>query len=172
MLFRSPRPPGAVPPLKENADSTKPLPVRERLEAHRADASCAVCHRMMDPIGFSLENFDAVGVWRIHDTGFPIDPTGNMVDGTKLDGPLSLRRALVGHSEAFIRTFTEKLLTYALGRGIEYYDMPAVRAIDREAAGRNNRFSALVLAIVKSVPFQMRRAEESQPPAAGLVAGR
>jgi hypothetical protein len=95
-----------------------------------------------------------------------------MVDGTKLDGPVSLRNALVGHSGAFIRTFTEKLLTYALGRGIEYYDMPVVRAIDREAAGKNNRFSEFVLGIVKSVPFQMRRAEESQPPPAGLVARR
>ncbi|MGA3041743.1 MAG: DUF1592 domain-containing protein, partial [Bryobacteraceae bacterium] len=167
-----PRPPANVPPLKENADGAKPLPVRERLEAHRANAACAACHRMMDPIGFSLESFDAVGAWRIHDTGFPIDPTGQMVDGTKLDGPVSLRNALVGHSGAFIRTFTEKLLTYALGRGIEYYDMPVVRAIDREAAGKNNRFSEFVLGIVKSVPFQMRRAEESQPPPAGLVARR
>jgi hypothetical protein len=167
-----PRPPANVPPLKENAEGAQPLPVRERLEAHRANAACAACHRMMDPIGFSLENFDAVGAWRIHDTGFPIDPTGQLVDGTKLDGPVSLRRALTGHSDAFIRTFTEKLLTYSLGRGIEYYDMPAVRAIDREAAGRNNRFSAFVLGIVKSVPFQTRRAEESQPPAANMVARR
>ena len=167
-----PRPPAVVPPLKENAEGTKPLSVRERLEAHRANATCAACHRMMDPIGFSLENFDAVGAWRIHDAGFPIDPAGQMVDGTKLDGPVALRRALVGHSDALIRTFTGKLLTYALGRGIEYYDMPVVRGIDREAAGRDNRFSAFVLGIVKSVPFQMRRADESEAPGAGLVASR
>jgi Protein of unknown function (DUF1592)/Protein of unknown function (DUF1588)/Protein of unknown function (DUF1585)/Protein of unknown function (DUF1587)/Protein of unknown function (DUF1595)/Cytochrome C oxidase, cbb3-type, subunit III len=158
-----PKPPANVPPLKENAEGTKALPVRARLEEHRSNPACAACHTMMDPIGFALENFDAVGAWRIHDSGADIDVSGQLVDGTKVDGPASLRQALVNHSDAFIRTFTEKLLTYALGRGLEYYDMPAVRAIDREAAGSGNHFSAIILGIVKSTPFQMRRAESEAP---------
>ena len=133
---------------------------RARLEEHRSNAVCAACHTMMDPIGFALENFDALGAWRWNDSGFPVDASGQLVDGTKVDGPASLREALVGHSDAFLRTFTEKLLTYALGRGIEYYDMPVVRAIDCEAARNDNRFSSFILAIVRSTPFRMRRAEE------------
>jgi hypothetical protein len=156
-----PKPPANVPPLKENTAGAKPLSVRARLEEHRSNATCAACHKMMDPIGFALENFDALGAWRWNDSGFPVNATGQLVDGTKVNGPARLRRALEGHSEAFIRNLTEKLLTYALGRGIEYYDKPAVRAIDREAAHNGNRFSSFVLGIVRSTPFQMRRAEES-----------
>lgn len=158
-----PKPPANVPPLKENAEGTKALPVRARLEEHRSNPVCAACHTMMDPIGFALENFDATGAWRIHDSGADIDASGQLVDGTKVNGPVSLREALVNHSDAFIRTFTEKLLTYALGRGLEAYDMPAVRAIDRQAALQNNRFSAIILGIVNSTPFQMRRAEDPDP---------
>jgi len=154
-----PQPPANVPPLKENAEGAKALPVRARLEEHRSNPVCASCHTMMDPIGFALENFDAVGAWRIHDSGADIDASGQLVDGTKVNGPASLRQALVTHSDAFIRTFTEKLLTYALGRGLEYYDMPAVRTIDREGAKNGNRFSSIILGIVNSTPFQMRRAE-------------
>ena len=132
-----PAPPPNVPPLKENADGLKPLPVRARLEEHRANPVCASCHTMMDPIGFALENFDAVGAWRTSDSGFPVDSVGQLVDGTKVNGPASLRVALANHSGAFIGTFTNKLLTYALGRGLEYYDMPTVRAIDREAASES-----------------------------------
>jgi len=154
-----PNPPANIPPLKENVEGSIPIPVRARLEEHRASAACASCHTMMDPIGFALENFDATGAWRISDSGFKVDPHGQLVDGTKVDGPESLRKALDNHSGAFIRTFTQKLLTYALGRGLEYYDMPAVRSIDREAAACDNKFSALILAIVKSAPFQMRQAE-------------
>jgi hypothetical protein len=157
-----PKPPADVPPLKENVAGAKALPVRHRLEEHRSNPACAGCHTMMDPIGFALENFDALGAWRRNDSGFPVDPTGQLVDGTKVNGPVSLRQALVARSDAFVRTFTEKLLTYALGRGIEYYDMPAVRAIDREAARNGNRFSAVILGIVKSAPFQQRRAEEDE----------
>jgi Protein of unknown function (DUF1592)/Protein of unknown function (DUF1588)/Protein of unknown function (DUF1585)/Protein of unknown function (DUF1587)/Protein of unknown function (DUF1595) len=157
-----PKPPADVPPLKENVAGAKPMPVRVRLEEHRRNPACAGCHTMMDPIGFALENFDALGAWRRNDSGFPVDPSGQLVDGTKIDGPVSLRKALVARSDAFIRTFTEKLLTYALGRGVEYYDMPAVRAIDREAARNGNRFSAVILGIVKSAPFQQRRAEEDK----------
>ena len=166
-----PNPPPNVPPLKENAEGAKPLPVRARLEEHRTNPACAGCHKMMDPIGLALENFDSVGAWRIHDNGFAVDPTGTLMDGTKVNGPLSLRQALVNHSDAFVRTFTEKLLTYALGRGVEYYDMPAVRAIDLEAAREGNRFSAFILGIVKSTPFQMRRTEEVEP-ATTSVAGQ
>ncbi len=163
-----PPPPPNVPALPENAESrtghvAKPLSVRERMEEHRANPNCAGCHKLMDPIGFSLENFDAVGVWRTNDSGFRIEASGQMFDGAKLDGPASLRQALVGHFDGFLSTFTENLLAYGLGRVLESYDMPVVRSIGREAARNNNRFSSFVLGIVKSTPFQMRRAEESEP---------
>ncbi len=158
-----PPPPANVPPLKENSVASRPLPVRLRLEEHRKNPACASCHTMMDPIGFALENFDGTGAWRIHDSGTDIDASGKLVDRTRVNGPVSLRQALVDHSDAFFRTFTEKLLTYALGRGIEYYDMPVVRAIDRQATRNENRFSSFVLGIVESAPFQMRRAEEPAP---------
>jgi hypothetical protein len=117
----------------------------------------------MDPIGFSLDNFDLIGTWRVSDSGEPIDATGQLVDGTKLDGPASLRKALMSRSDVFVGTVTEKLLTYATGRALKYYDMPVVRAIDRQAAQDDNRFSALIQGIVKSDPFQMRmKHSESQ----------
>jgi hypothetical protein len=130
--------------------------VRERLEAHRANPTCASCHRIMDPIGFALENFDLIGAWRETDAGVPIDATGELVDGTYLDGPAALREALLARSEAFVTTSTEKLMTYALGRAVEYYDMPTVRAIVRAAAEEDYRFSALVLGIVNSTPFRSK----------------
>ncbi len=154
-----PNPPPNVPPLPESAGDTKEVSVRVRMEAHRKNPTCAACHKMMDPIGFALDNFDGVGAWRTRDGLNAIDATGQMVDGTPLNGPISLRVALLTHRDAFIRTFTEKLLTYGLGRGVEYYDLPAVRAIDRDAAREGDHFSAFILGIVKSVPFQMRRAE-------------
>ncbi len=161
-----PPPPPNVPALPENADLrtghvAKPLSVRERLEEHRKNAVCAACHRMMDPIGFSLENFDAIGVWRTNDSGFRIDPSGKMFDGAKLDGPVSLRQAILNHSDVFLGNFAENLLSYGIGRVIEPSDMPVVRSVAREAGRNNNHFSSFVLAIVKSTPFQMRRAEES-----------
>ena len=110
----------------------------------------------MDPIGFSLENFDLIGKWRTTDGGVPIDASGQMVDGTKLSGPASLREALLSRSDVFVSTVTEKLMTYAMGRGLKYYDMPVVRAIAREAGRNDNRFSSIVLGIVKSDPFQMK----------------
>jgi hypothetical protein len=164
-----PNPPPNVPALKENSDArtgqvlSKPLSVRERMEEHRADPACAACHKMMDPIGFALENFDAVGVWRTNDGAFQIDASDKMFDGAKLDGPASLRQAILNHSDSYVGTFTENLLAYGMGRVMETYDMPVVRAIRREAARKNNRFSSFVLGIVKSAPFQMRRAEESEP---------
>ncbi|HTP31182.1 MAG TPA: DUF1592 domain-containing protein [Candidatus Acidoferrales bacterium] len=161
-----PPPPPNVPALPENADLrtghvAKPLSVRERLEEHRKNPTCAGCHQLMDPIGFALENFDAVGVWRTNDSGFKIDPSGKMFDGAKLSGPVSLRQAVLNHSDAFLGTFTENLLAYGLGRVPESFDMPVVRAIGRDAARTGNRFSSYILGVVKSTPFQMRRAEEA-----------
>jgi hypothetical protein len=155
-----PAPPPNVPTL-ESTDSGKILSVRERLEAHRKNPVCAACHQLMDPIGFSLENFDAVGVWRTKDSGFRVDSSGQMFDGTKLEGPVSLRRAILNHSERFISAFTESLMAYGLGRVVDYRDMPVVRAIDREAAKREYRFTSFIMGIVNSTPFQMRMAEDT-----------
>ena len=130
--------------------------VRERLEAHRENAVCASCHQIMDPIGFALENFDLIGAWRETDGGAPINATAELVDGTQVDGPVALREALLDRSDAFVTTATEKLMTYALGRPVEYHDMPTVRAIVREAAEQDHRFSALVLGIVRSAPFKSK----------------
>ena len=166
-----PPPPPNVPQFKEDAHGEELLSVRERLEQHWKDPGCAGCHKMMDPIGFSLENFDAVGGWRASDNGFEIDASGQLVDGTRVDGPASLRQALLRQSETYIRTFAEKLLIYALGRGVEYYDMPVIRSIAREAGQNDNRFSSFVLGIVKSTPFQMRRAEATQSAMQGPAVG-
>ena len=158
-----PPPPPDIPLLKEAADLAKPVPVRERLEEHRKNPACASCHKMMDPIGFALENYDAVGAWRVNDSGFPIDPAGTMYDGAKLNGPVSLREALLKHSDSFYGTFSENLLAYGLGRVIDYNDMPFVRGVEHEALRGNNRFSAFVLGVVKSPAFQMRRVEDADP---------
>jgi mono/diheme cytochrome c family protein len=152
-----PNPPANVPPLKENDNKDiAALPLRQRMEQHRTNAVCAGCHRMMDPIGFSLENFDAVGRWRTRDGSSLIDASGELVDGTKVDGPASLRQGLLRYSDQFVRTFTTKLITYGLGRGLQYQDMPLVRSIVRDAARNNYRVSSIILGIVKSAPFQMR----------------
>jgi hypothetical protein len=161
-----PAPPANVPPLMENVDNQKALSVRERLAEHRKSSACSSCHNMMDPIGLSLENFDAVGLWRSKDSGFPVDPSGQLYDGTKLDGPVSLRNAILGHTDSFIGSFTENLLAYGLGRLIDYQDMPTVRSIVRDAAKNNNRFSSFILGVVKSTPFQMRKADDSVTTAA------
>jgi hypothetical protein len=158
-----PAPPANVPPLNENPQRQgKVLTMRERMEEHRANPACANCHKLMDPIGLSMENFDAIGAWRNRDgstvtnLGTPIDASGELMDGTKVDGVVALRKALVRDPEVFASTVTEKLLIYALGRGLAHYDMPALRAIVRDAAKQNYRFSALILGIVKSTPFQKR----------------
>ncbi len=159
----APLPPPNVPPLKENEGAPQPASLRARMEAHRNNPTCAACHKIMDPIGFSLDNFDLIGTWRSSDSGQPIDATGQLVDGTKLDGPASLREALLSRSDVFVETATEKLLTYATGRALKYYDMPAVRAIVAQAAKDNDRFSALIQGIVHSDPFQKRmKPEESR----------
>ena len=153
-----------VPPPPPNANTNldesklgKTTTVREMLEQHRANPVCASCHARMDPIGFSLENFDALGQWRTTDGDAAIDATGVLLDGTKVDGPAALRRALVARKEQFVRTVTGKLLTYAVGREMQYSDAPAIRAIVRAAAADDYRWSSTILAIVKSPPFQMRR---------------
>jgi cytochrome c5 len=154
-----PPPPASVPPFPENEEGAKPRPIREILEEHRKNPACAACHAVMDPLGFSLENFDATGEWRTKDKSGPIDPSGVLADGTKVDGPLALRQALLKRPERFVDTMTEKLLTYALGRGLEYYDMPVVRTVVRDAAKQDYKFSAVIFNIVKSTPFQMKRAQ-------------
>jgi len=153
----APTPPPDVETTLEGDDgATVAMTVRERLEAHRANPVCASCHAIMDPIGFSLENFDLIGAWRDTDGGQPIDTQGVLTDGTVLNGPAALREALLARPEAFVTTATEKLLTYALGRGIEYYDMPAIRAIVSQAATEDFRFSALILGVVESEAFGTR----------------
>ena len=156
-------PPPNVPELKENAEGGKPLSLRERMEAHRANPVCAGCHKIMDPIGFALENFDAVGQWRTTDDGATIDPSGTLFNGAKINGPADLRRVLLSRPETFVGVMTEKFLTYALGRGLEYYDLPAVRIIVNDAGARQFRFSSLVLGIVQSAPFQMKIKKSSSP---------
>ncbi len=150
-----PAPPANIPPL----DDTKlEGTLRQRMEQHRKNATCAVCHSVMDPLGFSLENFSPLGQWRTTDGGFPVDAAGAMPDGRKFEGVDGLREALLAKPDLFITTLTEKLMIYALGRGIEPSDMPAVRGITREAARDGQRFSTLILGLVRSVPFQMRSA--------------
>jgi cytochrome c5 len=153
-----PAPPPNVPLLESSNKEGKPLTVREMLEMHRANPTCASCHKSMDPLGLSLENFDAIGQWRTTDSGRAIDASGVLLDGTKVDGPRELRQALMAKKTQFATAVTGKMLTYALGRGLEYYDAPAVRAIDRVAAADEYRWSSLILATVKSAPFQMRTA--------------
>ena len=157
-----PPPPPDVPPLKENESGQKPKTMRELMSQHRASPACAACHRLMDPIGFALENFDAVGAWRTSEPGGPIDASAELPDGARVDGVAALREAIVRRPDVFTTTMTEKLLTYGLGRGLSYRDMPAVRGIVREAAAHDYRFSSIVLGIVGSRPFQ-RKMAEGQP---------
>ena len=152
-----PPPPPNVPELAETPTSGRTLSMRERLAGHRANAACASCHRLMDPVGFALENYDAVGRWRTTEGGVPIDASATLFDGTEVDGVAGLQAALLARPELFVTTVTEKLLTFATGRGVEYYDAPAVRRILREAEADDFSFSALILGVVKSTPFQMRR---------------
>ena len=155
-----PPPPPNVPSLKErSAGDGHVQTMRQRMEEHRDNPVCSACHKVMDPIGFSLENFDGLGKWRTSDGNVPIDPSGQLPDGSKFEGPAGLRKALLARSDQFVNTLTEKLLMYALGRGVEYYDAPAVRKIMRDAAANNYRWSSLVIGIVKSAPFQMRRSQ-------------
>ncbi|HTX25208.1 MAG TPA: DUF1592 domain-containing protein [Steroidobacteraceae bacterium] len=158
-------PPPAIPALIENVPGGRQLTIRQRMEMHRRQPSCNACHGIMDPMGLAMENFDAMGGWQVkdRDTGLPIDPQGRMADGTMLDGPVDLRRALTRDSQQLVHTITEKLMTFALGRTLNYQDMPTVRAIVRNAARDDDRFSAIVLGIVESRQFE----EQHAPGAAG-----
>jgi hypothetical protein len=161
----APPPPDVEALLQDNEVGSKVFKsVRERLEAHRAQPRCNACHGLLDPLGFALENFDAVGTWRNVETfaGTKVDTTGVLPDGTKLNGPDDLRNALLKKPEQFVQTFTQKLMTYGLGRTVEFYDMPAIRAIVRSAAKDNYRFSSIVMGIVRSGAFQMQVAEEEK----------
>ncbi len=152
-------PPDNVPALADNNGAAEPKSVRERLELHRANPACASCHRMMDPPGFALEHFDAIGRWRATDAdGAPVDAVGALADGTEVDGPAALRRAVLAYETSFVRTVTEKLLTYAVGRRMVAADQPAIRKIVADAAD-DYRWSSIILGVVESVPFQMRRSE-------------
>jgi hypothetical protein len=154
-----PPPPPTVPALKENAGIGKVVSMRQRMAEHRANPACSGCHQLMDPIGFALENYDAVGRWRDAEGGKPIDASGGLPDGSKFEGASGLQRALLSRPEVFTTTFTAKLLTYALGRGVEYYDAPSVRAIVRQAQANDFRFSSFIVGIAGSTPFQMRRSQ-------------
>jgi hypothetical protein len=156
-----PLPPPNVPSLEDSGGKVTHT-IRQKMEQHRSNPVCASCHKIMDPIGFSLENFDLTGKWRTTDGGEPIDASGQLVDGTKLDGAASLREALVSRSDVFASTLTEKLMTYAIGRGVKYYDMPVVRQVTREAAQNDYRFSSIVMGIVQSAPFQMKMKAEDK----------
>ena len=159
--FSPPPPPPNVPAFDSSKahDGARLLTVRERMEEHRSNPVCRSCHRVIDPIGLALENYDVTGAWRIRDNGSPVDASGELYDGTPLGGPLGLRQALLKHQDVVLRTFTENLMAYALGRRIEYYDMPEVRAVVRGAAAHDNHFSAFVLGIVTSPAFRMSTAE-------------
>jgi Protein of unknown function (DUF1592)/Protein of unknown function (DUF1588)/Protein of unknown function (DUF1587)/Protein of unknown function (DUF1585)/Protein of unknown function (DUF1595) len=156
-----PPPPPNVPSLKDDATAQK-LTMRQRMEQHRANPTCAACHRKMDPLGFALENFDGLGAWRVSTApgSGPIDASGAMPDGTAFNGPAGLRDVLLKKQDMFVETFTERLLTYALGRGVEEYDHAALRKIVREAAADHQKWSSIILGIVNSTPFQMRRASD------------
>ena len=156
MGYPAPAPPPNVPALTENAKGQAPKSVRERMEQHRKNAVCASCHAVMDPIGFSLDQFDAIGRWRTTENGVSVDASGALPDGRKIDGVVGLRGLLLNRREQFVRTVTEKLLIYGLGRGAEFYDMPTIRQIARDAAGREYTWSSVILGIVNSRPFQMR----------------
>jgi len=154
-----PAPPPNVPTLEEtkSVDAGKTLSVRERMEEHRKNPACTSCHKVIDPLGLALENFDVTGVWRIKDNGVPVDPAGDLFDGTKLDGPIALRNALLKHQDVIMLSFTESLMTYALGRRVEPYDMPSVRAIARDAKRNNYRFSSFISGVANSAAFRMSR---------------
>ncbi|PYR21498.1 MAG: hypothetical protein DMF94_07910 [Acidobacteria bacterium] len=156
-----PPPPPNVPSLKDDA-TTQKLTMRQRMEQHRASPTCAACHRLMDPVGFALENYDGLGGWRVSTApgSGPIDSSGALPDGTSFNGPAGLRDVLMKKRDLFVETFTERLLTYALGRGLEEYDQPVIRKITRDAAADDQKWSSIILGIVKSTPFQMRRVSD------------
>ena len=144
--------------------------MRQKMLQHRVRADCIQCHALMDPIGFALENFDGVGLWRTDEDGTPVDASAKVFDGTAIDGPAALRKWLLEYADQFVEVVAEKLLTYALGRGVEYQDMPLVRSIARDAKRSDNRFSALVLGVVNSTPFQVNMKVQERPVPSHTVA--
>jgi hypothetical protein len=164
LLGTTPPPPPPNVPAFDDTKATsggKNLTTRERMEEHRKNPACTSCHKVIDPLGLALENFDATGAWRIKDNEVPVDSTGDLYDGTKMEGPAGLRQAMLKHSDVFLLSFTESLMTYALGRRVEYTDMPAVRAIVRDAGKSNNRLSSFVLGVVDSAAFRMAKAPDT-----------
>jgi hypothetical protein len=155
-----PPPPPDVAALPDRGEGGKVASVRERLEQHRKNPVCSTCHAPMDPLGFALENFDAIGGWRSTEAGSAIDASGALPNGSKFEGPAGLREVLLRQRGQFVRTVTEKLTMYALGRGVEYYDLPVIRQITRGAAPNDYRWSSIIIGIVKSTPFQMRRSQD------------
>ena len=153
-------PPGVDTNLEKDPEAVKATSLRQRLEAHRANPVCASCHKIMDPIGFALENFDLIGAWRERDGRTPVDSSGQLVDGTKLSGPVDLRQALLSAGDAFVTTATEKLLTYALGRPVPY--VTTCRRCARSSGGAEQFYRSLVLGVVESEPFQMQANPESR----------
>jgi hypothetical protein len=171
----TPPPPPDVPSLPERGEGGKPASVRDRLELHRKNPACSVCHSQMDPLGFALENFDAIGTWRTIGEGrSPIDASASLPSGTTFMGLNGLRTVLLSRRDQFVRTVTEKLLMYALGRPIKYYDLPVTRKVVRDAAASDYRWSAIVEGIVTSAPFQLRESDpgESSPAAATVAFAR
>jgi hypothetical protein len=154
-----PPPPPGIPDLEETKGSEggKMLTTRERMEAHRTSPTCNSCHRFMDPIGLALDNYDVTGRWRIRENGMPLDTRGEFYDGTQVSSPVELQEALLKRPEPLVRTFTENLMAYALGRRVEYYDQPTVRSVTRDAAADGYRMSAFILGVVKSDAFQIQR---------------
>jgi mono/diheme cytochrome c family protein len=169
-----PPPPPNVPALEDTKATVgaKMLSVRERMEEHRKNPACTSCHKVIDPLGLALENYDVTGRWRIKDSGVPVDPNGDLYDGTRMEGAPGLRAALLKHKDAVFLSFTESLMTYALGRRIEHFDMPSVRAIVRDAERNDNRLSSFILGVVKSPAFQMSKADDALTTTASVSAPR
>jgi hypothetical protein len=147
-----------VPSLDDVKTVKRNAPIRERLAEHRKNPTCAGCHKLTDPVGFALENYDAVGRWRTTEAGDPIDASGTLYDGTDFRGVEGLQKAILNRPELFVTTLSEKLLTFAIGRGVAYYDAPALRKIVRDASAQDYHFSSIVMGIVNSTPFRMRKA--------------
>ncbi len=171
-----PPPPPNVPALDDTKDvkGGRTLSIRERMEEHRKNPACTSCHKVIDPLGLALENFDVTGAWRIKDNEVPVDPVGVLYDGMRLDGPVALRAALKAHQDAVLLSFTEALMTYATGRRVEPFDMPAIRRVIRDAAAQDYKVTAFVHGVVASQAFRMSRAEvpESTTTAAPAAGGR
>lgn len=159
LLGTPPPPPPANVPALNDANVGSAASLRERMEQHRKDPHCSVCHNQMDPIGFGLESYDATGAWRTKEGKFTIDTSGTLPDGRSFEGAKDLKQILKAQSDAFTRNLTEKMLTYALGRGLERYDTTTVNEISKQVAANNYRFSTLVLGVIDSKPFQMRSGE-------------